>query len=94
MDGRARAAGRQGIRGDHRLHLGDRGLWRVLHPQELWQLDRGDRRPEAALWGFLFFYASCAVLTWFAYTTAACFTTSNGDALPPACRARYGKDQP
>jgi NNP family nitrate/nitrite transporter-like MFS transporter len=24
---------REGIGGDHRLHLGDRGLWRLLHPE-------------------------------------------------------------
>ncbi len=33
-------AGGDGIRRDHRLHLGDRGLWRLLHPEELRHLDR------------------------------------------------------
>ena len=41
-----RAAGRPSIEvgGDHRLHLGDRGLWRLLHPQGLRHVDRADRR--------------------------------------------------
>ena len=37
-------AGRHGIGGDHRLHLGDRGLWRLLHPEGLRHLDLADRR--------------------------------------------------
>ena len=37
-DARRRQVG-QGERGDHRLHLGDRGLRRLLHPQELRHLD-------------------------------------------------------
>ena len=32
------------VGGDHRLHLGDRGLRRLLHPEELRHLDRADRR--------------------------------------------------
>ena len=47
----ARAAGGQGERGDHRLHLGDRGLRRLLHPQELRHLDQHDRRPAGGAVG-------------------------------------------
>ena len=46
------AAGRQGKRGDHRLHLGDRGLRRLLHPQELRHLDQHDRRAAGGAVGF------------------------------------------
>ena len=62
------AAGRQGKRGDHRLHLGDRGLRRLLHPQELRHLDRLTGGPQAALWGFLVFYLTCIAITWWFYT--------------------------
>ena len=41
---RSRQAVRQGSGGDHRLHLGDRRLRRLLHPEELRHLDRHDRR--------------------------------------------------
>ena len=40
----AHPASRQGECGHHRLHLGDRGLRRLLHPQELRHLDQPDRR--------------------------------------------------
>ena len=38
-----REAEREAAAGD-RLHLGNRGLRRLLHPQELRQLDRAERR--------------------------------------------------
>ena len=41
---RAAEAGRDGIGGDHRLHLGDRGLRRLLHPEGLRHLDLAHRR--------------------------------------------------
>ena len=40
----AHPPGGEGIGGDHRLHLGDRGLRRLLHPEGLRHLDRADRR--------------------------------------------------
>ena len=52
------------VGGDDRLHLGDRGLRRLLHPQELRHLDRLTGGPQAALWGFLVFYIPCIVVTW------------------------------
>ncbi len=42
--GHPAAPGGEGVGGDHRLHLGDRRLWRLLHPEELRHLDRHDRR--------------------------------------------------
>ena len=42
--GAAAAAGRNGIGGDHRLHLGGRGLWRLFHPESLRLVDLADRR--------------------------------------------------
>ena len=44
-------AGRDGIGGDHRLHLGGRGLWRLLHPQSLRHVDRVHRRAERGALG-------------------------------------------
>ncbi len=40
--------------------------------------------PMTALWAFLFFYASCALLTWFAYTRkgALLFEIERGRAVP------------
>ena len=49
----ARQAGGQGECGDHRLHLGHRGLRRLLHPQELRHLDQHDRRPAGGTVGLL-----------------------------------------
>ena len=46
--GVAAAAGRNGIGGDHRFHLGRRGLWRLLHPESLRHVDLADRR--AGIW--------------------------------------------
>ena len=45
------AAGREGIGRDHRLHLGDRRLRRLLHPEGLRHLDRADRRRAGARCG-------------------------------------------
>ena len=42
--GRAAEAGRYGIGRHHRLHLGDRGLRRLLHPEGLRHLDLAHRR--------------------------------------------------
>jgi nitrate/nitrite transporter NarK len=39
----APASGREGVRSDHRLHLGDRRLRRLLHSQELRLVDRAHR---------------------------------------------------
>ena len=53
-DGRRRdppAAGREGIGRDHRLHLGDRSLRRLLHPEVLRHLDRAHRRRRGARCG-------------------------------------------
>src|SRR6185437_12018672 len=33
----------------HRLHLGDRRVWCVLHPQELWVIDRRNGWPRAGI---------------------------------------------
>ena len=60
----------------HRLHLGDRRLRRLLHPEELRHLDRPDRRPEAALYVFIVFYIACIAVTWGSTRArAACCTT-------------------
>ncbi len=40
----APAARGKGIRRHHRLHLGDRGLRRLLHSEGLWHVDHHDRR--------------------------------------------------
>ena len=48
-----REARGQGKRGDHRLHLRDRGLRRILHPQELRHLDSRDWRAAGSALGFL-----------------------------------------
>ena len=40
----AAEAGRDGVGGDHRLHLGGGGLRRLLHPEGLRHLDLADRR--------------------------------------------------
>ena len=47
----APAAGRKGIGRHHRLHLGDRRLRRLLHPEVLRHLDRADRRRRRARCG-------------------------------------------
>ena len=67
---RRRACGRSDkeVGRHHRLHLGDRGLRRLLHPEELRHLDRLTGGPQAALWGFLVFYLSCIAITWWFYT--------------------------
>ena len=41
----------EGIRRDHRLHLGDRRLWRLLHPEILRDVDQRDRRPGGGALG-------------------------------------------
>ena len=46
------AAGGKGIGGDHRLHLGDRGIRRLLHPEGLRHVDRADRRRRGGAVGF------------------------------------------
>ena len=45
------AAGRKGIGRHHRLHLGDRSLRRLLHPEVLRDLDRSHRRRAGARCG-------------------------------------------
>ena len=72
--------------GDHRLHLGGRGLWRLLHPQSLRHVDLADRRTELALWGFMAFYVTCVALTWFFYTRRGGLLRDieRGRPLPPA----------
>ena len=66
---RAAEAGRDGVGGDHRLHLGGRGLWRLLHPRKpMARRSPLTGGPSAALWGFMAFYVTCVALTWFFYT--------------------------
>ena len=50
-EGRTAAAGGKGIRRHHRLHLGDRGVRRVLHSEVLRLVDRADRRRRDARCG-------------------------------------------
>jgi NNP family nitrate/nitrite transporter-like MFS transporter len=59
---------RQGIGGHHRLHLGHRRLWRLLHPQGLRHLDRHDRRAPRRALGLPAFYVTCLAITWVVYT--------------------------
>ena len=82
---RAAEAGRNGIGGDHRLHLGGRGLWRLLHPESLRHVDRADRRTETALWCFMAFYVTCVAITWFFYTRRGGLLRDieRGRSLPP-----------
>ena len=51
--GAAHAPGRKGIGRDHRLHLGHRRLWRLLHPEILRHLDRADGRRHRRALGLL-----------------------------------------
>jgi NNP family nitrate/nitrite transporter-like MFS transporter len=62
------AAGREGGGGHHRLHLGDRRLRRLLHPEELRHLDRADRRRAGGALVLPHLLRQLLVITWRVYT--------------------------
>ena len=81
------SASREGIGGDHRLHLGDRRLSAPSSsPNPTERRSRSHRRPELALWGFFVFYVTCVAITWSFYTRSGglLHDIERGRPLPPA----------
>ena len=82
----AAEAGREGIGGDHRLHLGDRGIRRLLHPESYGTsiaLTGGAAGGAVGLHGVL---RHCLAVTWGFYTRRGglLHDIERGGPLPPA----------